>query len=128
MFAMVAAAFACATRSGAPHPEVSAVAFTSIVVGNLGLILLHRSRGSLWRALRTPNPAFWLVCAAASGLLALAILHPAVADWFRFAPPRGSLLAVAIALPLMAVVVMDWLQRVAARRRGGSTSVDPAST
>jgi Ca2+-transporting ATPase len=107
---------------------VSAVAFTSIVAGNLGLILLHRSSGSLWRALRTPNAAFWLVCVAASALLALAILHPVVAGWFRFAPPRGDLLAVAIALPLMAVMVLDWLQRFAPGSRVTTVSVDPGRT
>ncbi|GAB3750138.1 cation-translocating P-type ATPase [Lysobacter olei] len=128
MFATVAATYAIAARAGAPHTEVSALAFTSIVVGNLGLILLHRSSGSLWRALRTPNPAFWLVCVAASALLALAILHPVAAGWFRFAPPRGDLLAVAIALPLVAVAVLDWLQQFAPRQRTGTVSVDAGST
>lgn len=123
MFATVAAIYALAVRTGAPHPQVSALAFTSVVVGNLGLILLHRSGGSLWRALRTPNAAFWLVVGATSALLALAILHPVVADWFRFAAPAGDLLAAAVALPLAAIMAMDLLQQIAVRRRTAAMSV-----
>lgn len=115
MFATVAATHWLATRAGAPHPQVSALAFTSVVVGNLGLILLHRSGGSLWRALRTPNLPFWLVTVAATGLLTLSIVHPMVADWFRFAPPPADLLAMAIGLPLLAVVGLDVAQQWTAR-------------
>ena len=124
MFATTVATYALAARTGAPHAEAAAATFTAVVVGNLGLILLHRSGGSLWRALRTPNAAFWLVSLGASTLLALAILHPVVAGWFRFSAPRADLLAFAIALPLLAVTSMDALQRFTARRGVHTESTD----
>ena len=87
------------------------------MTGNLFLILLHRSGGSIWRALRTPNAAFWIVAVAASGVLTLAILHPAVAGLFDFVRPPAPLLAVAVALPLLAIIALDLLRRL--RRTGG---------
>ncbi|MCJ0824542.1 cation-translocating P-type ATPase [Luteimonas sp. 50] len=119
MFATVALTFAIALRTGLPHAQLSALAFVAIVAGNLFLILLHRSGDSLWQALRTPNPAFWTVTIVASAVLALAVLHPAVASLFGFAPPPTALLVWAIGLPLAAVVVLDTWQRLRARRRAG---------
>ncbi|TWI12477.1 Ca2+-transporting ATPase [Lysobacter ruishenii] len=116
MFAMVAATFLFATRSGVTHAQASALAFTAVVVGNLALILLHRSGGTLWRALCTPNLPFWAVVIATTGVLALAVLHPTVAGLFRFAPPPADLLAMAVALPVAAVVAMDMARHFASGR------------
>ena len=117
MFATVAVTHAIAVRAGLPHAQLSALAFIALVAGNLLLILLHRSGGSLWQALRTPNSAFWIVCVAASGVLALAVLHPAFASLFGFAPPPAAMLGWAIGLPLAAVVALDIARRHRAARR-----------
>ena len=115
MFLAVALTYLLGTRAGLPDAQLAALSFTAIVVGNLFLILLHRSGGSIWRALRTPNPAFWIVVAAASGVTALAILHPAVSDVFGFVRPPTPLLAVAVALPVLAVIALDLVRRIGAR-------------
>ncbi|MBH2009486.1 MAG: cation-translocating P-type ATPase, partial [Xanthomonadaceae bacterium] len=125
MFLAVALTYLLGVRAGLPDAQLAALSFTAIVTGNLFLILLHRSGGSIWRALRTPNAAFWIVAAAASAVLALAILHPAVAALFGFVRPPGQLLAVAVALPLFAVLVLDlgrWLRSMRTRVAGASSA------
>ncbi len=117
MFLAVALTYLLGVRAGLADAQLAALSFTAIVTGNLFLILLHRSGGSIWRALRTPNAAFWIVAVAASGVLALAILHPAVAGLFDFVQPPAPLLAVAVALPLLAIIALDLLRRL--RRTGG---------
>ena len=112
MFAAVAATW---PRARARLSAMAAATFIAVVVGNLALILLFRSAGSLWQALRRPNLAYWIVLAAAISALALALLHPAVARWFGFAPPSAPVLAAAIGLPLLVVVVLDLLRM--SRRR-----------
>jgi Ca2+-transporting ATPase len=83
------------------------VAFMSLVLSNLGLILANRSRSSgLIETLRTKNRTFaWLVAATLS-LLALALALPAARAVFRFAPLHlhAALLAIASgALTLLCV-------------------------
>lgn len=115
MFAAVAATWFIRHMHGLGSPQLAAATFIAVVVGNLALILLFRSAGSLWQALRRPNPAYWIVLAAAISALALAVLHPVVARWFSFAPPLAPVLAAAIGLPLLVVVVLDLLRM--SRRR-----------
>ena len=109
---LAAATYAIALGAGLPHAQLSALAFTAIVAGNLFLILLHRSGRSIGQALRTPNNAFWIVVVAASSMLCVAILHPTVAALFNFEPPPARMLVVAVGLPLLAVVVLDLARRL----------------
>jgi Ca2+-transporting ATPase len=112
MFLPVALTYAFGTRAGLPDAQLAALAFTAIVVGNLFLILLHRSGTSIWRALHTPNPAFWIVVAGATSLLALALLQPAVAGLFGFVRPPMPMLALAVGLPLLMVIALDLGRRL----------------
>ena len=122
MFLAVALTYLLGVRAGLADAQLAALSFTAIVTGNLFLILLHRSGGSIWRALRTPNAAFWIVAVAASGVLALAILHPAVAGLFGFVRPPGLLLAAAFALPLLAILALDLARQLRTRGAGASTA------
>ena len=64
------------------------MAFTTIVLGNLGLILANRSQTrSLFMTLRFPNRAlYWIIGGTLTGLL-IALYVPSVSQLFRFAPP-----------------------------------------
>jgi Ca2+-transporting ATPase len=114
-FAAVAATWALGRAQGLAPPQLAAAAFIAIVVGNLGLLLLHRTGRSLWQALRRPNPTYWTVVALAAVALGVAVLHPGVAHGFGFAPPPPALAACAVGLPLLVVVVLD-LARIARHR------------
>jgi Ca2+-transporting ATPase len=62
-----------------------AVMFVTPVLGNLGLILAHRSTTMpLLRALRTPNPALWGVVLGTMALLLAIVGVPALRRMFHF--------------------------------------------
>lgn len=110
-FAAVLAVYLSAGRDGLPAAQQAALAFTALVVGNLGLIVLHRSGGSLWQALRRPNPAFSIVAALTLALLAAITLLPGPGAWFGFAPPPHAWLLQAAATPPAFLFVADLFER-----------------
>ncbi|MBZ5708123.1 cation-translocating P-type ATPase [Nannocystis pusilla] len=70
---------------GRPLGAAQAVMFVTLVLGNLGLILIHRSTTMpLLRALRTPNPALWGVVLGTMALLLAIVGVPALRRMFHF--------------------------------------------
>lgn len=92
--------------------EARSLAFVSLVVANLTLIFVSRSRSeSLTTIFVKPNRVYWLIAAAASAALAVAIGIPEVAAAFDFiAPPVPVLLAVAVAQVAL-LLACGWLLR-----------------
>jgi P-type Ca2+ transporter type 2C len=115
-FVAVLAVYLLAGRAGLATTQQAALAFTALVIGNLGLIVLHRSGGSLWRALRRPNPAFAIVSALTLALLAAITLLPGASAWFGFAPPPLPWLLLAAATPPMLLFAVDLAERRWAER------------
>lgn len=69
----------------AGEAEARALAFVTLVVADLMLILVNRSWSqSAFTLLRRPNPALWWVIGATLGFLALALYVPALRAMFRF--------------------------------------------
>jgi len=121
MFAMTALALVLAAREGLPPAQCGALAFTALVAGNLGLILLYRGDDTAWQALRQPNPIFWIVVGATLALLvAVTWLRP-LALRFGFAPPPGAAWLLALCVPLLLAVLMKAsgaaMARASRRRR-----------
>jgi Ca2+-transporting ATPase len=116
MFAAVAAVYAMGQALSLPAAQVGALAFTTLVTGNLGLIVVYRAGASLWRTLRTPNAAFAVVSTAAMSLLLVVTRLPLPASWFGFAPPPLAAWLVALLLPL---AVAAGLKAGRRERRGG---------
>ncbi|MES1987936.1 MAG: cation-translocating P-type ATPase, partial [Pseudomonadota bacterium] len=76
-----------ALNNGATAEVARAMTFTTLVTGNLGLILVNRSwRHSVIRTLNIRNPALWWVIIGAFVFLVLALLLPILHDVFHFAP------------------------------------------
>jgi Ca2+-transporting ATPase len=112
MLGLVVAVYQFAGSSLAlPQEQSAALAFTSLVAGNLGLILLYRSGNGLWQRLRKPNAAFWWVTGFALVVLAMATRVPPVALWFGFSPPPLSAWLAALALPLVLAPALSIFQR-----------------
>ena len=85
LFVAVAAVYAIALQQGREADEVRALTFTTLVLGNLGLILANRSwSGSLLASLRTPNPALWWVVGGTLGFLAFVLYVPGLRELFGF--------------------------------------------
>lgn len=99
--------------AGMPEGQARALAFATLVAGNLALILSNRAAsGAPWAALRTPNRALWAVIGGALALLMAALYLPWAAALLRFAPPAAHELAVALGLGLFGVVGFEVLKRV----------------
>jgi Ca2+-transporting ATPase len=72
---------------GASAEAARAMTFTTLVTGNLGLILVNRSwRYSVIRTLNIRNPALWWVIIGAFVFLMLAQIIPILREVFHFSP------------------------------------------
>ena len=90
-------------------PEVArCMAFVTLVLGNLGLVLTNRSlTTSTWRALTRPNRALAIVISVTSAVLALVVFVPWLQTLFGFAFPGWARLGEAGGAALLCVVAND---------------------
>jgi Ca2+-transporting ATPase len=111
LLAAVAAVYGWTLASGRAEGEARALAFATLVAGNLGLILVNRSRTlTAAEMARQRNPALWWIVAGALAALGAVLYIPAAAGIFRFVPPTGAGLAIAAACGLAAVAWYDILK------------------
>jgi len=90
-----------------------AIAFSTLVFSNLGLILVNRSGSrSALSTLRVPNRALWWVVGGALAVLASSLTLPPLRAIFRFAPPSGADLALACLAGGAALLGFDVLKRL----------------
>lgn len=72
---------------GATDELARTMTFTTLVIGNLSLILVNRSwRHNVFKSVSRSNPALWWVIAGALGFLLLALNLPMLHEVFHFAP------------------------------------------
>jgi Ca2+-transporting ATPase len=84
------------------------MAFVTLVVGNLGLVLTNRSiTTSAFKVLTRPNRALILVVIFTLTALALAVCVPWLRDLFGFAPLEPWRMAQAVGLALACILVND---------------------
>jgi Ca2+-transporting ATPase len=87
VLAVVLGIYTGALSRGLGEAEARTLAFTTIVIANLGLILTNRSWSeTIPTTLRSPNQALWWVFAGTLACLSLVLSVPALRDLFRFAP------------------------------------------
>jgi Ca2+-transporting ATPase len=112
-FALVAAIFVVAVRSGMPEQEVRALAFFSLVVVIVSLILVNRSfSASLLTALRRPNRTLAAVLTAVATILALTLLWPFASKLFAFGPLHADDLALTLGAGVIVLVALEILKPV----------------
>jgi Ca2+-transporting ATPase len=95
-----------------PEHGARALAFLGIVVANLTLIFVSRSRSeSLVAIYARPNAVYWWIASLACIALATVIYVPAVAALFRFAPPpRTTVLLTIIVAVALVLAAGRWLR------------------
>ena len=77
--------YVVSTLRGQGEADARALTYTTLVLGNLALILANRSSSrSLTRAFTRPNPALWWVVCGAVGFLGITLYVPTVRQVFRF--------------------------------------------
>jgi Ca2+-transporting ATPase len=110
-FVLVAAIFVIAFRSGMPEQEVRALAFFSLVVAIVSLILVNRSfSASLLTALRRPNRTLAAVLSAVAAILALTLLWPFASNLFAFGPLHVDDLALTLGAGIVVLVSLELLK------------------
>lgn len=116
VFAIVALVYLLGRAEGLPAPELGAVSFIALVMGNLGLIVVNRAGSAKHRWWRQSNPAFWVVALSALALLFVVTRLDVPAAWFGFAPPPARWTLLALLLPLSALVLGEALRTLRLRR------------
>jgi Ca2+-transporting ATPase len=97
--------------SAVSEGQARALGFIVLVVNNLGLILVSRSRSdSIASVLLRPNRAFWLIAVLAVVALIVVTNVPSVAEAFRFEAPAATA-SLAAALSGMAAVAITGVLR-----------------
>jgi Ca2+-transporting ATPase len=91
LLAAVAAVFFLGLRSGLQDGQARAIAFTCLVIGNLGLIVTSRSLShGVWSLIRMRNRAQWWVLGGTCMALAAALVAPELQRVFHFLPIRDN--------------------------------------
>ena len=120
MLLMVALVYGAALGRGAEENAARAMAFVTIVFGNLGLILANRSATrTVLATLRAPNPALWWVVGGTLCGIALSLYVPYLRDLFRFAPLHPADLVLCLGAAAAAILWYEFYK--ALRSRGDAT-------
>jgi len=104
-----------ALQHGVTEAAARALTFSTLVIGNLGLILVNRSwQHSILGTLDRRNPALWWVVGGAFGFLLLALYLPFLREVFHFAPVSPYQLALSFVAGLGSVL---WFELFKLMRR-----------
>ena len=103
----VLAIFSIALQRGIATEQARALAFTAMVVGNIGLIFINRSLSrNLFKSISLPNPALWWVVGSALLILAASLFMPSISRLFYFGHPNPIHIAISAAATLLCIVLI----------------------
>jgi Ca2+-transporting ATPase len=99
--------------AGMIEGDMRVLVFTSLVLINMGLILVNRSfKASLVRAVLQPNRSLWILLGSVSVLLAIAILWPPARSLFHFGRLHWDDLSICAAVGVSSLIVLEALKSV----------------
>ncbi len=102
-----------ALHHGATEEEARALTFSTLVIGNLGLILVNRSwQLNIFSSLNSRNSALWWVVGGALSFLLLTLHLPFLRVIFHFAPLTPYQLALSVAAGLCSVLWFELLKLI----------------
>jgi Ca2+-transporting ATPase len=118
VLALTLGVYAAILMSGLGEGEARMMSFSTLVIGNLGLIFTNRSwNRSILATLRIPNPALWWVTAGTVFFLGLAILLPFFNGIFSFGPLHLWEAALVLFAGLVSILIAESVKlRMFARR------------
>ena len=94
-----------------PTDELRALMFTSLVLINVGLIVVNRSfSSSLSVALRRPNLFLWFLLSLVAGVLTIALTWPPAMALFQFGPVRADDLGVSLVVTVGLILCLEALK------------------
>ncbi len=110
--AIVVLALYLGARAGLAENDLRAFVFTTLVLMNIGLILVNRSfRSSLADALFRPNRALWALVGAVLVVLGFAIYWAPAARLFHFAPLHWDDLSVCLGAGIALIGILELAKR-----------------
>ena len=114
---LVVVIFLAATHRGMPEDEVRALAFFSLVMTIVGLIVVNRSFiASIATAILRPNLTLVLVLTAVSTILGLTLLWPFASGLFRFGPLHFDDLSLTLGAGIFLLMTLEMIKPVRRRR------------
>ncbi len=109
--AILAGVLITASRLGMLEADLRALVFTSLVLINMGLILVNRSfESSLLRALLQPNRALWILLGGVFTLLGVAVYWRPAQSLFHFGKLHWNDLAVCLSVGAVSLVGLEILK------------------
>ena len=107
-FAILAGIFIVTARMDVPDADLRALVFASLVLINVGLILVNRSfKSSLIRAFMRPNRSLWILTSSIAVLLAVALVWPPAQSLFHFGKFHWNELAVSATAGLASLLLLE---------------------
>ncbi|HEY8947444.1 MAG TPA: cation-translocating P-type ATPase [Rhizomicrobium sp.] len=115
--AIVALAMALGAHAAMPEKDLRAFVFVTLVLMNIGLILVNRSfDSSIADAVLRPNRALWVLVSAVLAVLAVALYWPPAQELFRFGPLHGDDLMICGIAGGALLAALEWGKRLARKR------------
>jgi Ca2+-transporting ATPase len=100
--------FAIALYRGQGETDARALAFTTLILANLGLIWTNRSRTrTVVETLRSPNAALWWVTNSALIFLSFVLYIPFLRELFRFSTLHALDIAICFSAAAFSVLLVD---------------------
>lgn len=110
-----------ALRHGATEEAARVLTFTTLVIGNLGLILVNRSwHHNTLHTLFYRNPSFWWVTGGALAFLTLTLTLPLLREVFHFTTISVEEFALCALAGLISVAWFEFYKAYAQRRRNNN--------
>jgi len=110
--------YAIALHRGQGELEARALAFTTLIISNIGLILTNRSWSrTIWEMMRSPNVALWWVVSGAVVFLMVALYTPFSRELFGFGLLYPNDVAICVLAGTLSVLWFEVL-KVMGRRPG----------
>jgi Ca2+-transporting ATPase len=90
------------------EPSLRALVFATLVLANIGLILVNRGFGtSLSDAMTRPNISLWFLTGAAMSILAVALFWRPARNLFAFGALNGWLLAASLGTGIAFIILLE---------------------
>jgi Ca2+-transporting ATPase len=116
-FGVLAGVYLLAAQSGMAEPDVRAIAFVSLVLINLALVLVNRSYGARWiDVLKPTNKAFLWIALTAIAVITLANLWAPAQRLFGFGTFHAHDLAISLAAAISMILALELMKRRLRRR------------
>lgn len=115
---IVLAVFVVPLYRGQGQLDARALTFTTLIIANLGLIFVYRSRTrTIIATLRSPNTALWWVSGGALLFLGLVLYIPFLRDLFHFSTLHFDDLLICLAAGVVSVIWFEVLKIVNGRKK-----------